>query len=60
MFLAKSSDESVNLTEAQRFLKATRFNASKAIDVFKNYHVSDYFHEQASKQCIRGQFVAVS
>ena len=41
LFLAKSSDESVNLTDAQRFLKASRFNASKAIDVFKNYHVSN-------------------
>jgi hypothetical protein len=40
IFLAKSSDESVTVAEAQRFLKATRFNVSKAIDTFKNYHVS--------------------
>ena len=47
MFLAKSSDESVSVMEAQRFLRATRFNTSKAIDIFKNYHVGNYCYEQA-------------
>ena len=47
MFLSKSSDESVSVAEAQRFLRATRFNASKAIDVFKNYHVRNFCYEQA-------------
>ena len=48
LFLAKSSDESVNMTEAQRFLRATRFNASRAIDTFKNYHVRNL----VIKQCL--------
>ena len=40
MYKARSSDESIGVAEALRYLRATKFNASKAIDVFKNYHVS--------------------
>lgn len=39
MFKAKSSDESIGIGEALRYLRATKFNSSKAIDMFKNYHV---------------------
>lgn len=40
MYKAKSSDESIGVAEALRYLRATKFNSSKAIDIFKNYHVS--------------------
>ncbi len=46
MFQAKSSDESVSVAEAQRFLKATKFNSSKAVEIFKNYHVSNIYCKQ--------------
>lgn len=46
MHKAKSSDESIGVNEALRYLKATKFNSAKAIDVFKNYHVS---RESAAK-----------
>lgn len=39
MFKAKSSDESIGVSEALRYLKAAKFNSTKAIEIFKNYHV---------------------
>ena len=39
MIKARSSDESVGVSEALRYLRATRFDSSKALEIFKNYHV---------------------
>lgn len=39
MYKAKSSDESIGVAEALRFLKAAKFNTAKAVDIFKNYQV---------------------
>ena len=41
MIKARSSDESIGVSEALRYLRATRFNSSKAIEIFKNYHVRE-------------------
>ena len=39
MIKARSSDESIGISEALRYLRATKFNSSKAIEIFRNYQV---------------------
>lgn len=48
MIKARSSDESIGIAEALRYLRATKFNSSKAIEIFRNYHVRASWIEHLS------------
>ena len=39
MHRANYGKESIAMDDAMRYLKAVRFNASKAIELYKNYQV---------------------
>ena len=40
---AHAGQEAINVDEAVRYLKPCQFQANKALEVYKNYHVSSFF-----------------